>query len=417
MILPLRIALKFHQNCKRNVFVSLLSLISMISIAIGIAIAIITLSVINGFEYELNKRILSIIPHGEIISTDTTFTDWETILEKIRHIPNIIYVNPYINFSGVVEFNNKWHALYIKSINLIKNNNTYETNNRLTDFIEKQSWKNFCEHKNQIILGNGLSNILNTKIGDWITVLITKNFTSKHKLLFSPDKIQLQVSGTLNLHSQLDENIAIISLSDARNYCNNRLDVDGIEIIVKNVFDINQTIKQIKKILHTNTILIRSWIDNYGNIYQDIQVVRLIIYLSVILILGISCFNVIATLLLSIKNKYYDIAILKAIGASNILIQHIFLWYGLIIYCISSTVGFGLGIFITINLINIDFSSIKIFGNKIFPKSMYFIDFIPIYFNRWNFIYILGIVLSLGLLISWYTSFRIKKNNLFQKLK
>lgn len=414
-MLALEIAFKFHRSCGKNIFISLVSLISIIGITIGFAVTITALSVINGFENELDKRILSIIPHIEIIPINTPFSDWKIVLEKIQHIPNITHVNPYINFPGIIELNNKWHVLQIKSTNLIEYCTTNHCDHKLTNFIEEKSWKYFCKRKNQIILGKGISNALNIKTGDWITILFVQNSTTSNKLL-TPKKIKVQVSGILNLRSQLDENLAILSLSNAQAYCNNRSDIDGIEIMIQDVFYVDRIVKKIKQELHTN-VCIRSWIDIYGYIYQDIQIVRLIIYLSVTLIIGISCFNVIAMLMLSIKNKCYDIAVLKAIGASNYFIQCIFIWYGLIIYVVSSILGSGLGMFIVINLKKIDIISIEFFGRKIFPKGIYFIDFIPVYFNKWHFFYVLSTVLLLGLLVSWFISFKTKNIHLAQILK
>lgn len=417
MFLSLKIAYKFHRSCRKNVLISLISFISICSITIGIMITIISLSIINGFENELDKRILSIIPHGEIVSTHIPFINWKTIVNKIKNIPNITSINPYINLSGIVEFNNKWHVLHIKSINLTKNFTIYNNHDyKVINFIEKQSWKNFCTYENQIILGYGVSNALNIKTGDWITILFTHDFVSKNKLS-SLTKIKVQVAGILNLKSQLDENLALISLNNAQKYCHYSSDIDGIEITARNVFKINAIMHKIKKELNDADIVTSSWIDSYGYIYQDIQIVRLVIYLSIILIIGIACFNVISTLILCIKSKYYDIAILRAIGSSNVFIQHIFLWYGFMIYWISSILGSVLGVFIALNLANIDINGINIFGKRIFPKNMYFIDFIPIYFDKWDTFYILNTVLLLGLLVSWYLSFKIKNIHLSQMLK
>lgn len=415
MFLPFKIALKFHYSYKKNTLISLVSLVSIIGISIGIIITIVALSIINGFEYELDKRILSVIPHGRIISTTDSFTNWNTVINKIKYIPGIIYINPYINFSGIIEFNKKYHFIYIKSINLLENYTACKNNHILANFIEKKSWKYFCERSNQILVGQGVSNSLNLNIDDWITIIFVHNFTNTNQLI-APKKIQLQVSGVLNLQSQFDKNIAIIPLSDAKMYSSNQSKIDGIEIMVKNVFYIDQIIKKIKKKLHINFI-IKSWMDIYGDIYTDIQTVRLIIYISVILIIGMSCFNVIATLILCIKNKYHDIAILRALGTSNIVIQHIFLWYGLIIYCISSLIGIVLGILSVLSLKKIDIKFIEIFGKNIFPKGVYFIDFIPIYLNKWDIFYILIINLLLGMLISWYVSFKAKFVHLNQILR
>lgn len=416
MILSLRIALRFHQSFKRNTLISLISFISIIIIAIGISTAILVLSIINGFEFELNHRILSVVPHGEITkSANISFVNWNKVLNCIKKIPNIIYTNPYIRLSGVIEYNNQWHVVYIKSIDLSNNINIY--NHTLINFIEKKSWKYFCEHKNQIILGEGVAIALNIREGDWITILFANNFHSEKGLLLLK-KAYVQVSGILKLHSQLDNNLAIISFSDVQKYSNNKLDIDGIEFSVNNAFDIGRIIEIIKcKIRENENIQVHSWMDIYGYIYRDIQIVRIIIYLSMILIMAISCFSVITTLFLSIKNKNYDIAILRVLGARDMLIQSIFLWYGFFIYCIASILGSSIGIYISMNLKNISTRLIRFFEINISPREIYFIDFIPVQLKSIDVFIILGIVLLLGLLINWISLWKTKKINLSRILK
>ncbi|URJ29996.1 ABC transporter permease [Blochmannia endosymbiont of Camponotus sp.] len=412
MILSLQIALKFHLGSNNNVLISLVSLIAIISITIGVAISIIALSTINGFKYELNHRILAIVPHVEIEPVNTSFIDWSTVSKRIRQIPEIICINPYINFSGVIEFNNKWHVVYVRSINLTKN----VDENTLSYFIEKDfSWKYFCENTEQIILGKGISDTLGIKVGDWITILIAHNFRMDNKLL-SSKKVRLQVAGILNLNSQLDYNIAIMSLLDAQHLYHKTSDITGIAIKINDIFSANRIVCKIEKILN-HQVYVRSWMDTYGYIYRDIQMVRVIVYLSMILIMSISCFNVIATLILSIKDKNYDIALIYALGGQNILIRRIFFWYGLIIYIISGVVGTGLGVFTSFKLTSLITICNDLIGNKIFSKGIYFINFLPVKINGWDILSVLGITLLLGVVTSWYTVLKTKKVDLYKMLK
>lgn len=413
MILSLRIALKFHRgSSNNNVLISLISWISIFSIAIGIAVSVIALSVVHGFKYELSHRILAIVPHGEIKSTNVSFTDWEKILARIRKIPNIISASPYVDFSGIIQFHNKWHLIYVRSIDL--KNSMYE--NELLHFLESNSWKFFCENKEQILLGKGVADALDVKIGDWINILIAPDSYLKNKIL-SSKKIYLQVSGIFNLNSQLDRNFAIISLLDAQRYTNKISDIEGISIRVSDVFNINKVISRIKKILAKDYFHISSWIDTYGYIYRDIQMVRIMIYLSMVLIMGIFCFSVIAILIISIKDKNYDIAILRMLGAQSILVQYVFFWYGLIIYIISSMLGIGLGVIVALNLTNLSMKCNNLLNINIFSEGVYFINFLPSRLNMWDIFLVLGLIFLLGFLISWYASLRTKNDNLFKILK
>ncbi|URJ33059.1 ABC transporter permease [Candidatus Blochmannia vicinus] len=412
MILSLQIALKFHRGANNNILISLVSLIAIISITIGIAISIIALSAINGFKYELSHRILAIVPHVEIESVSESFIDWSEVSKCICQMPEIICVTPYINFSGVVEFNNKWHVVYVKSIDLMKN----VDKNILSYFIEKDfSWKYFYENTEQIILGKGISDALGIKVGDWITILIAHNFRIDNKLL-SSKKIRLQVAGILNLSSQLDYNIAIMSLLDIQHLYDKKSDITGIAIKINDIFSANKIVHKIEKIINRQ-VYVRSWMDTYGYIYRDIQMVRVIVYLSMILMMSISCFNVIATLILSIKDKNYDIALICALGGQNILIRRIFFWYGLIIYIISGVIGTGLGVFVSFNLTSLITICNDFLGSKILSQGIYFINFLPVKLNGWDVLSVLGITLLLGIVTSWYTVLKTEKFDLYKMLK
>ncbi|WP_331828181.1 ABC transporter permease [Candidatus Blochmannia sp. SNP] len=413
MILSLQIALKFHRGSNNNILISLVSLIAIISITIGIAISIIALSVINGFKYELSHRFLAVVPHVEIEPVGASFIDWLTVLKRIRQMPEIICANPYINFSGVIEFNNKWHVVYVRSVDLTKKIDE----NTLLYFIEKDfSWKYFYENTGQIILGKGISDSLGTKVGDWITILIAHNFRMDNKLL-SSKRIRLQVAGILNLNSQLDSNIAVMSLLDIQHLYHKTSDITGIAIKINDIFSADNIARKIEKIMLNHQVYVRSWMDTYGYIYRDIQMVRVIVYLSTILIMSISCFNVIATLVLSIKDKNYDIALIYALGGQNILIRRVFFWYGLIIYIISGVVGTGLGVFTSVNLTNLITICNDLLGNKILSKGIYFINFLPVKLNGWDVLSVLGITLLLGVVTSWYAVLKTKKVDLSKILK
>lgn len=412
MIFSLRIALKFHRGSSKNKLISLMSWISIFSISIGIAVSITALSVMHGFKHELNKRILSIVPHIEIKSADvSSCINWKEISVYIRKIPNVISVSPYINLSGIIQYRNKWRLVCIRSVDL--EHCMYK--NKLSYFLTNNHWKYFCRNKSQILVGKGIADDLNVKVGDWITILIASDVISNRTVL-SSKKFFLQISGILNLNSQLDQNVAFISLLDAKYYSNTVLDAEGISIQVTDPFSINKIILKIKKILKKDMYM-SNWMNTYGYIYRDIQIIRVIIYLLIILIMGIFCFTAITTLILSIKNKNYDIAVLKILGAPNVFIQYVFFWYGLILYIISSVLGMGLGILITLNLTKLSIQYNNFLERNIFSSGVYFVNFLPSRLNGWDVFYILITIIFLGILVSWYSSLKTKNFDVLKILK
>lgn len=414
MILSLKIALKFHKGSSNNILISLMSVISVLSIAIGIAVSIIALSVVHGFKYELSKRILVVIPHGEIKPIDKSFIDWKRTLICIKKIPNVIHASPYVHCSGIVQFCDKWHLIYIKSIDIVENS---MEQNELYHFVINEDWKRFYENENQILLGKGVSDSLNIKVGDWVTILITSNDVGTTKKMFSFKRIYMQVAGIINLHSQLDRNLAVMSLLNIQRYSNNKIsDITGISIRVNDVFNIKKVISKIRNMI-TDRVEISSWMDEYGYVYRDIQMMRIIIYLSMILIMGIFCFNVVATSILMIKNKIYDVAILRVLGARINLIKYVFFWHGLIMYIISSIIGVIVGVVVALNITNLSMKYSNFLKKNIFLEGVYFIDFLPSKLNVWDIFIMLSITLFLGTLVSWCISSNTKNVNLFRMLK
>ncbi|URJ24899.1 FtsX-like permease family protein [Candidatus Blochmannia ocreatus (nom. nud.)] len=413
MILSLRIAFKLHRGIKNNALISLVSVISILGIIVGITMSIVTLSTINGFKYELGHRILAVIPHGEIRPAEGVCIDWKVILPRIKGIKDIIYANPYINFSGIIECNYKWHLVSIRSVYIDQN---FCATSDLYDFVDKNSWNFFCKKTKQIILGKGLADFLGVTIGDWVSIAIDNNFFSQDNRYLCK-KIFLQVAGVLNLQSQLDCNLAVISFLEAESYCNELFNIIGVEIKVNNIFTVNSVVQKIRKVLKEK-VYIYSWIDNYGYIYKDIYMVYIIIYIIMILIVGISVFNVIATLILSIKHKQHDIAIFSALGAKAFFIESVFFWYGLLIYIISSILGSVLSILLSLNLNNLVIFIEKFLNKKIFLSKIYFIDFLPSKLDIWDILLILVLTLLFGITTSYYTvSKTIKSINLCQILK
>ncbi|MGP1946191.1 MAG: ABC transporter permease, partial [Arsenophonus sp. ER-LPS3-MAG3] len=152
----LKIALRFSRNKKKSNFGSLISIISTLSIALGVSVLIIGLSAMNGFEYELKNRILSVVLHGQITAVNQPYLNWIDDLDKIRQTPGVLSVSPYINFMGLLEKREILKAIQVVGVDL----SLEQTVSSLPNFILNDAWRKLKSGNNEIILGQGIAETL-----------------------------------------------------------------------------------------------------------------------------------------------------------------------------------------------------------------------------------------------------------------
>lgn len=404
IFLSLQIALRFSHKYRIGNVVSFRSIMPILGISLGVSILVIGLSAMNGFKYELNKRILSIIPHGTIEAVNPPFNDWKSVIKNIEKVSGIIIAAPYINFTGLIQKGKKIQVISIKGVDPSQEIK-FST---LSRFIKKISWNKFSAGASQIIVGQGIANALNIKQGDWITIMIP-NRASQMKLL-KPKYIRLQVNDIFHMKSQLDYSVSLVPLLDAQRYLNIQNNIFAVEIKVKNIFNANELVYKAGKASNTD-VLISSWINTYGYMYRDIQIVRAIIYIAMFLVIGIACFSIVSTLLLVIKNKSNDIAILRTLGVKDYIIYAIFVWYGLITGLMGSLIGIFLGILVAINLTSIAEKLEHYLNCQLFYRNIYFIDFLPSKIYWIDIVIVLSASILLSLLASCYPAWRASKVN------
>ncbi len=397
--LSLLIGLRFSRGRRRGGMVSLISVISTLGIALGVAVLIVGLSAMNGFERELKNRILAVVPHGEIAAVNQPFSGWPQTLQRVEKVPGIVAAAPYINFTGLIENGTQLRAVQVKGVDP-------EAEQRLSalpSFVLDHAWDNFKAGQQQIILGKGLADALGVKQGSWLTVMIPNN--DPEMKLLQPKRIRLQVAGVFQLSGQLDHSLALVPLVDAQQYLDMGDSVTGIAIKVDDVYNANKLVRSAGEVTNAY-VYISSWIGTYGYMYRDIQMIRTIMYLAMILVIGVASFNIVSTLVMAVKDKSSDIAVLRTLGAKDGLIRAIFIWYGLMAGFIGSVSGAVAGVIISLQLTNIIRGLEKMIGHQFLSGDIYFIDFLPSELHWFDVACVLATALVLSLIASWYPARR-----------
>ncbi|XBC38472.1 MAG: FtsX-like permease family protein [Buchnera aphidicola (Melaphis rhois)] len=407
--LPLLISKKFNITFKKNSIAPLVSIISKIGIFVGTFVLIVSFSALNGFQMELNNKILSVFPHGEIFPIHRSFHNWKKIENLLKLSSEIVSITPYVSTTALINHTHGIKGIQLRGLNF----NNDHGSNKLFKFINFKTLKNMQKNNSQILIGKNIAKRLSIKKGDWINVIIPNNY---NVLTLYPKYLSLQVLDFFQINSSIDDKLVLMSILDLQKHLNMQSNISGLEIFVKHPFDINKTFKEIQTHL-SNNFVIKTWIAEYGFIYRDIKLIKTIIYSTMILIIIISCFSIASITLLEVSKKVNSIAILKTLGLDNYIIRIIFLIHG-----IKSIFKVGMSSLLFSIILLLNFKRLihyieKYLDRKILSENIYFIDFIPISVSCVDIISIFCILFLIGCITSYYPAYYASKINPIEILK
>ena len=403
---PFFISWRYQRGKQKNRLVSLISLFSSVGIALGVAVLIIGLSAMNGFERELNQRVLSVVPHVELYSyngnENVPIQAGERLEKLVSENPNVSAVSPFVSFTGLIENGSQLKIAQVRGVDPKKQDQV----SQLSHYIPAEQWQAFHQ-EGGLILGAGIAKDLSVEAGDEVTLLLPQ--PTEDGKLAQPLRFSLPVTGILKLEGQLDHSYALLPLTKAQELLEyNPQEISGVELSLKAPFSVNQLalpeLNAFEQPLYLNT-----WIDKFGYMYNDIQLIRAVMYIAMVLVIGVACFNIISTLIMAVKDKQGDIAIMRTLGANNRFIKQIFLWYGLISGMKGAVIGLILGVLLALNLTAIIKSLEQFFGVKLLSDGIYFIDFLPSELHWQDIVYVLLATLVLSLCASLYPASRAAK--------
>lgn len=397
--LALFIGRRFSKAKHRNKLISFISLSAMIGISIGVMVIIVGLSAINGFKHELEKRVLAVIPHAQLEGVDTYLSSWKDMRVTAVANPRVEAGAPYVTFIALLEKNTNFKLVQIRGIDP----NAEATVSNIGNYVLDQGWQSLVPGNRSIVLGKGIADYLNVNIGDWFTALISSP-DSEFKLR-APKRIRLQVSGILSLGGKVDHGLSLIPIKDAQTYLGMDDFVSGIALKLTEPLEAPNIVREVGKTLK-EYVGLKNWTQEYGFLYRDIQMVRTIMHLVMILIIGVACFNIVSTLMMAVKDRATDVAVLRTMGAKDRLIRTIFIWHGLLSGLFGSIIGCFVGFVIASNLTEF-ICWIEIFtGQVLLSGDIYFIDFLPIEPHLTDMFLVSTTAIVLSLLATWYPAQR-----------
>lgn len=405
MQLPLSLFLAIrHIKAKQdNLFISFIALISTVGLIVGVATLITVLSVMNGFEEQMQKKLLGMIPHVQVY-TKTMSEHWDDDINQLRQIDqNIKAVSPVLNTQAMIATASRTKTP--KKPNVLLLNGVMPKYEQVVSVLGQPlqdgqgmlegSLSSLDEGKN-IILGKALADELGVRVGDKINLVLTKPADTPSGI--SPVLAEFSLSGIFKLSNQTESHIALTSVKNVATTLDVPVGVQGYRLQLYDVFLAKHTADKITRAFPDD--IVHHWMQTHGKVYETIQMERNLSGLLLFLIILVAGFNLISSLVMVVTDKKAEIAILKTMGATPVLIQRTFLWQGLVISLLGTLVGLVLGVVLSHNIGVLSIWVDEAFGLGLFDS--YYVTRLPSVIVAWDVLLVAVASLCVGMMATWY---------------
>lgn len=406
------IGLRYTRAKRRNHFISFISLMSMLGIAIGILVLITVLSVMNGFDREIKKRVFSMVPPVTVGSLMNALSNWEEIESIIQKMPNVTGTAPFINGQAMLTSGGLVSPAMITGIDPASEHKVSE----VSDKMVSGKLSDLTPGSFNIILGEELANRLNAIPGDKITVMIPEaSFTPAGAI---PRFKRFNLVGVFRAGGGFgfDMGYAFIHLNDAQRLFHLNSAVSGIYVNINDVYAAQSMSDKISSVLGPSARVL-NWTQQFGEYFHAISLEKKMMFFILLLIIAVAIFNLVCTLVMVVNEKEPDIAILRTFGATPKMILMIFIVQGAIIGVIGTILGVIGGVLLASNVTAVVNFIEHVFHVQFLSSSVYFVNYLPSEIE-WNDVWRISFAaLSLSLVATLYPAFRAARTEPVEALR
>jgi lipoprotein-releasing system permease protein len=384
---------------RRNRFISFISGVSMLGIALGVAALIIVLSVMNGFQKEVQDRMLSVIPHIEVLDPSGALPDWQATAAAARRNPAVVGAAPFISTQALIARGDEMRGAIVRGILPADEATVTDLAAKLRD----TTLKRLVPGEWGIVLGIELARALDVRTGDKVTIVAPGGQVTPAGVL--PRLKQFTVVGTFNAgHYEYDSGLAWIHIDDAARLF--RLDgPSGVQLRLADLHRAREVAAELAQSLGPG-LQVRDWTRTNKNWFEAVQVEKRLMFIILTLIVAVAAFNLVSTLVMTVTDKRADIAILRTLGATPRSVMSIFMVQGALSGIIGTLAGVVLGLVVAFNIDVIVPFIERLLHVSFLPSSVYLISRMPSDPQSGDITPIVVISLVLSFLATLYPSWR-----------
>ena len=395
---------------RRNGFISFISGVSMLGIALGVAALIIVLSVMNGFQKEVRDRMLSVVSHIEIFAPNgQAMVDVDTTIQQARQHPEVVGAAPFVAAQGLIARGEDMKGAIVRGIDPAREGEVTDlaaTNADVLQLLQPGSFN--------IVLGQELARQMGVSVGDKVTLIAPSGQVTPAGVV--PRLKQMTVAGTFGSgHYEYDSAMAMLHHEDAQRIF--RLEgPTGVRLKLKDLHEAPRVARELAGMI-TEFLYLRDWTQQNKTCLAAVQLEKRMMFIILTLIVAVAAFNLVSTLVMTVTDKRADIAILRTLGASPASIMGIFMVQGAMVGVIGTFAGLALGLLVACNIDVIVPAIEQALGATFLPKDIYLISTMPSEPQASDIVPIAVISLILAFVATIYPSWRASRVNPAEALR
>jgi lipoprotein-releasing system permease protein len=398
--LSLYIGLRYTRAKRQNHFISFISLMSMLGIALGVTALITVLSVMNGFDIHIREKVFNMAPQVTVSGYNGQLTNWQDWQKKLAEVPQVLATAPFVVGQGLLRNDNQVAGVEVQGI--VPEQQTKINN--LSQMMVKGSLNVLTPGSFNIILGQSLALTLGASIGDKIILFIPNLTVTPAGIV--PRFKRFTVAGIFQAGNGFgyDTGLAFISMRDAQVLFMLGQDVSGINLKINNLYAAPAVNNRIS--IEHQSLQVSDWTQTYGAIFQAVALEKTMMFLLLSLIIAVAAFNLVSSLVMTVTDKQADIAILRTMGATPGLIMRIFIVQGCLVGFAGAALGLIGGVLLASNVTQLVNWLQTVMHKQLFQTSVYNLDYLPSQLQLSDIVQIVIYALLLSLLATIYPAWR-----------
>ena len=419
MIRPLELAigLRYTRAKRRNHFISFISLASMLGIALGIMALITVLSVMNGFQKELQDRMLSVTAHATISGSFNNLSSWQKLDDMLKDEPHLLATAPYVLEQGMVSRGKTNSGVLVRGIDPVRE----KTVSELADKMTLGSIDDLKSGTYSIILGKDLAWKLQARVGARVALIVPQgNFTPAGSV---PRIKRFTVVGVFESgHYEYDSALVLINIDDARKLFKMGDNISGLRLKLDDLYQAPLISRQIASRLdsrmgYPGSYRVRDWSQQHASFFRALKMEKRVMSVILFLIVAVAAFNIVSTMVMVVTDKQSEIAILRTLGMSPRSVMNVFMVQGTVIGIIGTLLGTVLGVLLALNLEPIVRAIEKLFGVHFLDPKLYFITELPSDLHLADVVTIALTALLMTMLATLYPAWRASRTQPAEALR
>ncbi|MDR1646774.1 MAG: lipoprotein-releasing ABC transporter permease subunit [Zoogloeaceae bacterium] len=406
----LLIGLRYTRAKRRHHFISFISLISMLGVALGVMALIVVLSVMNGFQTELRTRILGVASHVQVFGMDGALSNWRQVAQVAVAHPDVVGAAPFVEAQAMIASQNA-RGVMLRGIDpaledSVANFSPHMKSGRLSDLAPGQFG---------IVLGRDLARSLGVVPGDKVTVISPQATVTPAGIV--PRFRVFTLVGIFDVGMyEYDAGLALVHIADTQRLYQFGDTVSGVRLKLRDMFDTPRVVRDLAETVNAD-VYFSDWTKTHANFFRAVQIEKNMMFIILSLIVAVATFNIVSTLVMAVTDKEADIAILRTLGARPGSILCLFVVQGALIGATGLMLGVVGGVTLALNIDVVMPFIERLLGTQVLAKDVYFMSELPSELQWGDVLGVTGIAFVLSLLATIYPSWRAARVNPAEALR